>query len=88
MSEVTIVASSEEIRERFSNLDRSGVTEDAWDEAEVKFVEGYGDIFDGIIIEASIPRLGLDLRNESWRDEADDARWFADARAGAVHGSR
>lgn len=76
---ITTLQSSDEIRERLMSLEDAGLTDDIYDEADVRYAEGYDDMFDGIIIEAEVERFGLYFENECWEDERRDAYWAADA---------
>lgn len=80
MSKVwTKLNSSDAIRERLKALEATGLSEDIYDEAEIRYVEGYEGSFDGIIMEASVERFGLYFENEGWEDERSDAYWADDS---------
>lgn len=73
----TKLDSSDEIRERLSSLEDAGVDLDK--EVTITYAEGYDGWFDGVIIEAEVPKFDLYFANECWEDERDDAYWADDA---------
>lgn len=75
----THLGSTEAIRKRLRKLEVTGLLEDACSEADISYATESGDSLGGIIMEASVQRLGLYFVNDSWQDEVTDEHWSEDA---------